>query len=224
MRRTYLLLIAFMLVLSTSAWAGVCVQGTMADYLLLGAGGCTIFDKVFYDFGYSGLNKEASQVQVVPLINDPNNPGLGFQSVWSAAGSSEMDSNITFSVAVQGTPAPARIKDASLVMFGGANYPGAATVTEGLCVPGGGCIGNLYTFDYDLPGLIQLEDSTVFTPTGVILVRKDIGVAGNGGTGSATITFVEDRFSQVPEPASIMLLGAALVGIGGMLRRKTRKA
>jgi hypothetical protein len=59
----------------------------------------------------------------------------------------------------------------------------------------------------------------VFDPVSVVdIVMKDIGVRG-GVDGVATLSAVEQRFSQVPEPGTLALIGAGLLALG-VLRRK----
>jgi hypothetical protein len=56
----------------------------------------------------------------------------------------------------------------------------------------------------------------------VIHVSKDIGVNGSA-EGLATISGVTNNFSEVPEPATMLLLGSGLVGLAGFARRRFKK-
>ncbi len=58
-----------------------------------------------------------------------------------------------------------------------------------------------------------------------LTVEKDIFVGGSY-LGDATISAVNQTFdpTPTPEPSSFMLLGSALIGVGGFLRRRSKAA
>ncbi len=209
-----------------------CVQGTFADYMAL-TGGCTVGDKVFTDFNYvaSGtLGLAASQVTVTPDNSNPMDPGLLFTGSWTAANGMQSDSHLQFTVStLSGAPL---IEDASLSIGGyGTSGIGIVSVAENLCL-GGTFTGwttncssettsNLLVFTPNGP----TYDHTTFTPVSSVDVLKDINlIAANGGANFATLSGVTQNFSQVPEPATLTLLGTGLIAIGGKLRRRMRKS
>ena len=201
---------------------------SLQDYLNMGAGGCTIEDKIFSDFSYSSSAQggataiAASGITVTP-ITTPLDPGLQFQANWSASSGQVSDSSIGFTVTT--LSGAALIEDASIVQLGGSVVgTGTANLGEGICV-GFNCQNTTFTLNTlntTDAALIKLGDHQIFTPTGQVRATKDIGVAGNG-SGFASVSLMSDQFSeipQVPEPGTITLFGTGLLGCAAILRRR----
>jgi hypothetical protein len=70
----------------------------------------------------------------------------------------------------------------------------------------------------------QVVNDVTFSPSGSLTVSKDITVTDSGTSGHAEISLVADTFSQtgVPEPATMVLVGAALCGIAVIRRRSVK--
>jgi len=221
------LLITGMIVLASSmAWATpTCVSDSLANYILLGAGGCQIGDKIFSNFDYTGTPNAptAANINVKPRTPSAFVDGVLFTGSWTVSGVNQsLDSNITFTVTVPGGNQV--IEDASFITLSGVGITGTGllTVTEGLCLGSSPCPGGTKAlFDATTgPGAFVLQDHTIFTPTGSVDAAKDINLTTGNPTGLVTFSSIADDFSQVPEPASIALLGSSLLAFCIVARRK----
>jgi hypothetical protein len=213
MKKT-LLLFTFVFGLSYSAFAGACVNSTLAIYDASGFS-CTIGNITFSDFGYigSGTNPvDASQVGVTPETIG-GETGFQFNAPWVAAPGETTDGFISFSAACNGC----QFNDLVLQEAGaGAGPGGIVNITENSsALPGSLIVGAI-------PGTTILSDSATFSPVGSLSVTKDVGVrGGTGGLGSgvSSVTNLLSETSTVPEP-SLGILCTGLLGLVPIARRK----
>jgi hypothetical protein len=177
-------------------------------------------DKIFSDFSYRKTgDMPGPENLVVEAFTLDGDFGIRISGGFvDQAGGDSSDAVITFNVSVaQGSNMT--ISGATLAanpaVFGGT---GLASVTETF-LP---VITNDKLVVYDFGGGNDLLlDSLTFPTTYTTLpVQKDITLYATGGAGAATMSFVDQVFSQVPEPASWVLLTISLVCLRGVFCRR----
>jgi|SRR5208337_656195 len=226
------LTLLLVLVGTGTAFAGSCVTDTYDNYV---GNSCTITTtppgdvKTFSNFSYStsGTNHmPADQITVNPIAF-PYNAGFLFNAPWLANAGQSQDSLIGFTVTL--TTGSALINDLSLLMFGGGfTGTGALSVSETYCLGDtfsdgckNGTVGTLSTFLNS--GGSKLIDTVSFAGVREVDVMKDILLTG--GNGFAVLSGVENLTSEdvpVAEPSALSVLGASLIIMGGLMRRKLR--
>jgi len=74
------------------------------------------------------------------------------------------------------------------------------------------------------PDSSQLQSGSTFTPPGPYMtldVTKDVILFSTPGT-DVVVSFIDQSFSQVPEPGSVVLLGMGGLGLVGAAWRRRR--
>ncbi len=187
---------------------------------LIAGGTKTCGDKFFNNFAYSSTgNMPAASGVNVDCVTIAGNLGLEFQGGFlDLPGGGASDALIKYTVTV--TAPGVSIVDAEIQgnpdVVGGT---GAMIVVDTF-VPDAPNTMNIFDI---VPGSTKLTDSTTFTTGHTTLhVQKDI--LGAAGTGLATMSFVDQTYSQtsVPEPGTLGLLGIGLLGLGGYGWRRRR--
>jgi len=217
----------------------VCTSGgTLASYIALGAGGCTIEDKVFFNFSGNitgNVPLSTSSIFITP-ITTALNPGISVNpnmSVSNITGVGDFFQDLALHFSVRTLDSGARIEDVSLGLAGGAVGTGATSINEFVCVgaafanplSGTGCPGGkeLVNINVANPPPILFVDKTFASLTNFVDVFKDVAVH-SGTLGNASISSFTQQFSEVPvpEPLNVILLGTALLAVAPILRRRLR--
>ncbi len=198
---------AFVCLFASATFAAQIPLPTTLDNLL----GTTDFISVSglqfdsFEYARTGDMPPPSAINVLAITDSEGNAGIRFQGGFvdsSADGAS--DALIEFSVTATGP----WISDAHLTgnpdLLGG---EGLASVTETF-IP---VTTNDSISIYDNGTIEQLSDMIIFdTPVQQLQVQKDIVLLASTNSAGAAISFVDQSFSVVPEPASYagLLLGA----------------
>lgn len=233
--KTFAAFSLILLIFGTSAWDNACSAATIIgspvalSTLTVPGGTITAGDKTFTNFTYNftGDMPPGVNVNVIPITDDAGNFGIRFQGAFidttGVAGGS--DALITYTV----TAGPGRlISDAHIegnpTRLG---TLGSISVTETFLPLNQVPPYRMSIYDDQNLGA-KLVDSTAFTPIKSLNVQKDIlGLAKvnpNSPEGPQTVTmsFVDQTFSQIPEPASALLLVGGVLSLG--FARKRRQA
>ena len=187
---------------------------------LQGSAGFIWGDKLFDEFSFSassagGAIAPTEGIKVTAtLFGIEDEIGIYFNALWQAGPMQWVDTTIRFRVTVLD---PDHSINGVLLGSGamGAAGTGGVSITESIysSFPGPEIAHGQVV---DIAGFRVNENEMTFAPTNQVYVVKDIGVSG-GTLGSATVSQVYQVFHQIPEPASLSLLG---MGVIALFRRR----
>lgn len=194
------------------------------------AGGSIVIDdkrcddwSIRYDDSTTAANPNL--IKVTPLDDQILNPGLQFDAngEFSVVGFDAIDIALGFRVST--LDGSARIKDNSLEInafaFGANNLGGFIQIFEDVLDANGDLIGEKFvTADNFPPPLLDLFDSAQFSPQPEIFAQKSIFLSGDDLGDTVSLDRFTQRFSQVPEPPALFLVGMGSAGLGLSKQRK----
>ena len=222
MRMCVLAAVGALLAGSVASAATVTLPNTL-DQLIASGATVTVGDKTFSNFTVSG-DVPASQIHIIQAPG--SNVGVEFQSTWSATDGEVVDTLIKYQVHVNS--ANTSITGVNLHFDGntdaGNQSPGTnASVTETISSLQGNILGNLSVFNAgpNFSASNHNDASFAVSPTQDLLLAKDINVHSTVGEDTATISLVDNTFTQtttssVPLPPAVVM-GFASMGIGTLV-------
>lgn len=224
--RTWTLVLALALGIPALADGAPCVPASLADYVSLGAGGCSIGNATFFDFSASTPGEDTpispDEVQVAPLSG-----ALGLDFILQVTAGPGEAMSVFIGYSLTGPPVTANVLSLSGTTVSG---DGVVLAVEEKCLgdvfagdaPSGPCLGTLMDpplIVFDIGIEADFSERAPLAATTFFDVFTQIVVDG-GLEGSATLNgTVTNRFETAPEPSALLLLGAG-VALAAMKRRR----
>ncbi len=213
---------------TTSGCAQVDQYCTLTE--LAGGASMVVNDQLFSNWNVSDASSlspqlDWSQIQIRPLDDQAANPGLRYfaNGALATLGFDQIDLDLSFAVSVLG--GLPRISGSSLELtdfeFGPGNSGGLLKVSTDLWTAAGiDLLGEENVLSI-FPADSILFDSLSFDPTASVLVETNLLMTGSDDRDTVRLDSFTQRFAQVPEPASLAILGLALTALWGA-RRNSR--
>ncbi|CAG0949459.1 hypothetical protein MYXO_00101 [Myxococcaceae bacterium] len=232
-----LLGLGFVSALALSASPSVAGATSLAD--LFGGASIVAEDKVFSNWTLlvhqtsGGATADLTAIDVSPILGDPLNPGVAYSAPLGSLatpfghlGPSHV--SLTFSYVVNTVSQQPLIKDNSLELIDFVFDSGPAAfiqVTETVTDAAGGPVGDklVIATPNDFPGSGNPNhfDEIVFPTQWLLHVVTRIEIQGPGDNDGAHLLAFEQRFSQVPEPGTAMLVAFGVGGLATLRRRRS---
>jgi hypothetical protein len=197
----------------------------LANYVNNEPGQLIVGDKKFTAFTYhaTGDMPAAGGVNVIPIKDDAGNFGIRFQGAFVDVPSSQGGSDALISYMVEVTDPSRLISDAHLqgnpALLG---EFGSISVTETFLPLGNNGEYTMKIFDDEsLPTPVLVDWVDFLPPVKKLSVQKDILAIATQNSQTATMSFVDQTFSQIviPEPATLLLMIGGCVGMATLRRR-----
>jgi PEP-CTERM motif len=211
--KQFLSLVSLTVAIVSGSYAAPCGTGSLASYIELGPGGCTIGANTLFDFralsGIAGATPISSGAVTLAPLGGNFDPGLSATVNTTANAGTLFETFFTYKVA-----GSFYTGDSITLTNSSASSDGAVTGIQDFCAggifgPSGvtGCTGIAGTL-LTLAGT-QNQDSTSFGPVNLLSVTDDFTLDG-GLAGSASGGTMTNRFTAVPEPATFFVAGMGL--------------
>ncbi len=211
-----LIIIAGLIAIAQSGSAAPCGQGTLASYILLGPGGCSVQGTTFSSFQalspITGATLSAPENVTITPIDAPGNPGLSIQMNAFALANSIREARFRYQVAA------AAITQSSITLSNTASSgDGAIYLIQDYCVNGtfgpdgvSGCTG--------MPGrqlsLNSGPSQAAFGSASLLSVTNDFTLDG-GQNGSASGGTISNQFVASGQTCTYVVgPGSQTVGSG----------
>ncbi|HUI08218.1 MAG TPA: PEP-CTERM sorting domain-containing protein [Verrucomicrobiae bacterium] len=193
-----------------------------ANYVDGSGNSILVADKLFGDFDFiAGGNTNVFGPMTINLTAISNSFGYGIKisAPFHTQDTQLKDFIIDYSVQV--TNAPFLISDLHLDYNGFVVNSGFSSVTESVFDQNGIGVNQLGQMQVFEPPLSMMSTSMFLnTPQVKLFLEKDIEMGGDNTGDQASISAINQVFSQIPEPSSIMLVSTGLAALGLWHRRR----
>ncbi|HXI83109.1 MAG TPA: PEP-CTERM sorting domain-containing protein [Verrucomicrobiae bacterium] len=208
-------IVAVAVAYAPTASAQIVIGPTVSLASLTNDGGDVLVgDKDFSNFSISG-DFSASQINVTSITIN-GDFGIRFSGA-IVSGSNPMDMILGYKVAV--TNSPNLISKANLLFNGTVTGTGLAEVVEQVFTNNNQLAGQMFVFASTTTN--KLSDSLAIQPPQPFLtLSKDVIVTASLPA-FASISTIDQTFTQVPEPSALALVAAGFTGMA-LLRRRRR--